>query len=112
MARNGDLDPARLIIPSNEAGDARQRRSFGAVQGAECRCGHDLSAHEHYRGGAECSACECAQFRRSSTHIRRWLTRLASYRREFWQRKARGRPANMQPTDDHRPGGGDQHFNS
>jgi hypothetical protein len=32
-----------------------------------CRCGHERAAHEHYRGGTECSLCSpttCPRFRR------------------------------------------------
>lgn len=28
-----------------------------------CKCGHDRSAHEHYRGGTDCALCECNRFR-------------------------------------------------
>ena len=29
-----------------------------------CGCGHAKDAHEHYRRGTDCSACDCARFRR------------------------------------------------
>jgi hypothetical protein len=28
-----------------------------------CRCGHELTAHEHYRAGTDCAQCDCARFR-------------------------------------------------
>lgn len=27
-----------------------------------CRCGHDRSAHEHYRAGTDCGLCDCVRF--------------------------------------------------
>jgi hypothetical protein len=42
--------------------DKREERAVAAS--TTCRCGHDKSAHEHYRKGTECSVCECARFRR------------------------------------------------
>ena len=24
-----------------------------------CRCGHDTTAHSHYRAGSECALCDC-----------------------------------------------------
>lgn len=29
-----------------------------------CRCGHDRDAHEHFRRGTDCAACDCARFRK------------------------------------------------
>jgi hypothetical protein len=31
--------------------------------GRICRCGHGKTAHEHYRGGADCALCSCPKFR-------------------------------------------------
>jgi hypothetical protein len=31
-----------------------------------CRCGHDRSAHQHYRHGTDCSLCDCKRFRRQA----------------------------------------------
>jgi hypothetical protein len=28
------------------------------------RCGHTVDAHEHYRNGTDCSACDCTRYRR------------------------------------------------
>jgi hypothetical protein len=30
-----------------------------------CECGHEHSAHEHYRAGKECGVCGCDDYRRS-----------------------------------------------
>jgi hypothetical protein len=30
-----------------------------------CECGHDLSAHEHYRRGPDCGLCGCDHYQRS-----------------------------------------------
>ena len=30
-----------------------------------CRCGHDRTAHEHYRPGRDCALCGCGKFRRA-----------------------------------------------
>lgn len=28
-----------------------------------CTCGHEVSAHEHYRRGTDCALCGCTRFR-------------------------------------------------
>ena len=28
-----------------------------------CRCGHDATAHSHYRAGSECALCACTRMR-------------------------------------------------
>jgi hypothetical protein len=33
---------------------------------ATCRCGHDATLHEHFRGGSDCATCDCGHFRRAS----------------------------------------------
>jgi hypothetical protein len=33
---------------------------------ATCRCGHDATLHEHFRGGSDCASCDCARFHRTS----------------------------------------------
>lgn len=30
--------------------------------GADCRCGHTLDVHQHYRDGSDCSQCECRHY--------------------------------------------------
>jgi hypothetical protein len=35
---------------------------MGVTLRRPCRCGHGKDAHEHYRSGADCSACQCARF--------------------------------------------------
>lgn len=43
-----------------------------------CICGHDRTAHEHYRSGSDCSLCptrSCRKFR-SATSLRQGLSRL------------------------------------
>jgi len=43
---------ARLLhLPSRDAGPR------------SCTCGHEESAHEHYRRGTDCALCSCARFR-------------------------------------------------
>ena len=27
-----------------------------------CRCGHDRTAHQHYRAGTDCGLCDCVRF--------------------------------------------------
>jgi hypothetical protein len=29
---------------------------------SHCRCGHVAEAHEHYRAGRDCGACDCRRF--------------------------------------------------
>ncbi|WP_205472207.1 hypothetical protein [Nocardioides sp. SYSU D00038] len=36
-----------------------------------CRCGHASEAHQHYRRGTDCAACECRRFRMTVTLVRR-----------------------------------------
>jgi hypothetical protein len=47
------------------AGD-RGRHSAPTGWWSLCRCGHDRTAHEHYRRGTDCSVagCLCTRFRR------------------------------------------------
>jgi hypothetical protein len=43
-----------------------------------CRCGHEHTAHEHYRSGTECSQCPpnvCRRFRARRGWLRRLLGR-------------------------------------
>lgn len=37
---------------------------------ATCRCGHEEDAHEHFRSGSDCGACDCARYRRERQHRR------------------------------------------
>jgi hypothetical protein len=52
------------------------------VMYSTCLCGHDRSAHDHYRGGTDCAACSDRQCRafRSDTLIGRSMNRLISGR--------------------------------
>ena len=43
---------------------ASGRQSDSLPRSQVCRCGHERSAHEHYRTGSDCSFCECLRFRR------------------------------------------------
>jgi len=43
-------------------------------QPAQCVCGHDWDAHQHYRRGNECALCGCTRWR-----PRRWLRRLIPF---------------------------------
>jgi hypothetical protein len=44
---------------------------------ARCRCGHQRSAHRHYRGGTECALClDCLRFRSADGRIRRLVAIL------------------------------------
>ncbi|MGB5113372.1 MAG: hypothetical protein WBO08_17845 [Mycobacterium sp.] len=47
------------------------------VRNETCRCGHERTAHDHYRSGSECALCppgECAHFnRRSKGRLAGWL---------------------------------------
>lgn len=54
----------------------RERRTPNPV--ARCTCGHPRGAHEHYRRGCECSACDCPRYRRWPELLRelRALARL------------------------------------
>lgn len=45
-----------------------------------CTCGHDGTAHEHYRRGRECAVCPCPSFRTVSTPGRLGLAALAQRR--------------------------------
>jgi hypothetical protein len=57
-----------------------RRRIFGAVRDGVCVCGHDRSAHEHYRAGTDCALCEsCNRFRPARS--RRWKWRWLLFRR-------------------------------
>lgn len=46
-----------------------------------CACGHDGSAHEHFRPGTDCALCRpeqtCSKFRRASSRMRAMLRRAA-----------------------------------
>jgi hypothetical protein len=42
----------------------------------QCVCGHDRSAHEHYRSGSECALCDCGRYREQ--RIRTLIKGLAS----------------------------------
>jgi hypothetical protein len=44
---------------------ARAPRKDGEQSVPSCRCGHQKTAHEHYRPGSECSLCDCTRFRRA-----------------------------------------------
>lgn len=37
------------------------RTYFGSVE--FCQCGHDRTAHKHYRRGMDCAQCDCGQYR-------------------------------------------------
>jgi hypothetical protein len=44
-----------------------------------CTCGHDRRAHQHYRGGSDCSRCapeHCPRYR-ADTALNRLIGRLA-----------------------------------
>lgn len=42
---------------------------------ATCRCGHPADAHDHYRPGTDCSACDCPEFR-TAARLRDRFARL------------------------------------
>jgi hypothetical protein len=52
-----------------------------------CRCGHKPNAHQHFRGGTECSLClDCPRFRTAQGRFRRlaaaWLKLAAALARD------------------------------
>ena len=48
-----------------------------------CRCRHPYAAHQHYRGGSECSACSsCTRYRANRTGITRAINMLSRGGRE------------------------------
>jgi hypothetical protein len=34
------------------------------VVAVPCRCGHDVTVHEHWRAGSDCATCSCTRYRR------------------------------------------------
>ncbi len=44
-----------------------QRRTSEEVTASDavqaCRCGHGADAHQHFRSGSDCAACDCAKYR-------------------------------------------------
>ena len=43
----------------------------------QCRCGHHYAAHQHYRGGSECSLCsDCMRYRADRAGIVRMVASL------------------------------------
>ena len=45
----------------------------------QCRCGHPYAAHQHYRGGSECSLCsDCARYRAGRPGIARMVASLTN----------------------------------
>jgi len=52
------------IVPRTDADLPGTRPQSPTEEAKACRCGHVALAHEHYRRGTDCSACECAKFRR------------------------------------------------
>jgi hypothetical protein len=32
------------------------------VEATRCRCGHEMTAHQHYRPGTDCALCDCSNW--------------------------------------------------
>jgi hypothetical protein len=56
---SGDLPDG--VIPAQRTGPSPATTPETAVQ--SCRCGHGSAAHEHFRAGSECVACDCTRYR-------------------------------------------------
>jgi hypothetical protein len=50
----------RRFLRSLPVGDGAAPRDLGKP----CRCGHGRQAHQHYRGGSDCSLCSCSRYHR------------------------------------------------
>jgi hypothetical protein len=52
--------PGQAIAASDQA--ALRARARGLARAAECACGHNRDAHEHYSPGTFCALCNCPQW--------------------------------------------------
>ena len=80
-------DAASLLVPAPRDGAVVPRVEPApasvapppAVPTTSCLCGHEPTAHEHWRRGSDCGICgatACASFRRRGGALRRLLRAL------------------------------------